>query len=109
MADYRGGFMVLDGHRGTDFVIRDLAHMEEGVPVHTPAHDPVLISGENPYIWYKVVGMARGDELHTMLVYPNGAEERLYTFTADQDYRYVYRYVYGPPLPPGNIRDQVVY
>ena len=32
-ADFMGGFMTYDTHQGTDFFIRDLAHMDTGVPV----------------------------------------------------------------------------
>ncbi len=71
---------------------------------YTPAHYSTLSCTESPYIWYKVVRMGQNDRLRTILIFPNGSAKELTPIIADQDYRYIYWYVYDDPLLAGVYR-----
>jgi len=76
-------------------------HIFANLARYTPNHTTTLTSADRPHIWYRVIGMQQQDQLHTVLVYPSGEEKALLSFTADQDYRYVYWVVYDETLPVG--------
>ena len=71
---------------------------------YTPAHHSTLSCTESPYIWYKVVRMGQDDRLRTFLIFPDDSVKELNVIIADQDYRYIYWYVYDDPLPAGAYR-----
>ncbi len=80
---------------------REDPHLFGDLSRYTPTHTAAFSCAETPYFWYKIVGMAQGDRLRTLVIYPDGVVNELPSFVADQDYRFIYWVVYDAPLPPG--------
>src|SRR5262249_15465391 len=49
LADYTGGNLTYEGHRGTDFAVNSFRDMDAGVPVLAPANGQVLSVEDGQY------------------------------------------------------------
>ena len=68
---------------------------------YTPNTLTVLPATASPAFWFKAVNVQAQDRLHSVLVYPDGTEQALFTLQANQNQAVVSWYIYANPLPPG--------
>lgn len=68
---------------------------------YTPETVTRLPITASPTFWYKAVNVQSKDRLRSILVYPDGTEQELFTLQASQDTSVISWYIYVNPLPVG--------
>jgi len=68
---------------------------------YTPETVTRLPMTASPTFWYKAVNVQSKDRLRSILVYPDGSEEELFTLQASQSTSVISWYIYVNPLPVG--------
>ncbi|MCP4414974.1 MAG: M23 family metallopeptidase [Chloroflexi bacterium] len=68
---------------------------------YTPATLSLLHTNDTPAFWYKAVNIQRQDRLHSILVYPDGRQQELFTIAPTQDAPIAYWYIYTDSLAVG--------
>ena len=68
---------------------------------YTPRAEIALPGSASPAFWYKAVNVRTEDRLRSILIYPDGTEQELFTLQATQNASVTSWYVYVNPLPAG--------